>query len=790
MRPLIFFVIFFILAGEIVFAQQGVISQQNAISGLNDLLAQKKIAVDVIDTVDSSGQAGKFTRIISDEAQVATRIKRILGQRPNIYFDKGNGAFVGPGQATGAKIARADLVDNAGQAVKDHWKLQERLAGIVEEQAKLRAKARKINRIIIPELERQLAGTRNPIKRFSLNRQISKATAEAANSTAEASKLTAKIRESRNATKTLFNSVNKSGKALSKTERLWSWLKAKNAANNITGFFNPLRQLGISSIKTAPKLTAGLAVKRLLFVVGAAYDLVHIIAPYSNLFQETVGPNIVVTADYGGIKHEPIISTDDGNTHVFFNTLIEPNSQLNIRKVEAFREYWKQNEDLFDTVLSATGLFASDVYEYIADYGQKSGEDQFVITCNLKLYKYDNSRRQRTELVAEAGFPECLSGNNTNLEWTINKQIPPGSYQLILRAIFDPVIIVFSKDEIKARSNLFEDILSTDQVQSASEEKIRSELVSIGAQEEEIQRIIDRSREVQSDPLIWNILNFGMPAKTIPIEYNGEIESAKGEGYKVSDLSVYSKSTLTPKNQFNTDELNDIQIWFNFAYGVEGFWITVFPKNNPEEAFVVTFEDERMGPFPNGNPKFKKEQTIGASYVYDSDIDPENFQQFIEFISKEGRYEIGIQTAYYTEKGEQLLNEEYAATTPLIIGNPLPADDPVGGEITNGYVIFRIVNKEEIESTGINLGEYVAGLKIKRNGEEIASFNNTDEGKRIYLQEDYLIINNISKSNEQEIIYDIEWGKPGYKIGKGNFTVEINDSDLKEGHWTEGDTID
>ena len=129
--------------------------------------------------------------------------------------------------------------------------------------------------------------------------------------------------------------------------------------------------------------------------------------------------------------------------------------------------------------------------------------------------------------------------------------------------------------------------------------------------------------------------------------------------------------------------------------------------------------------------------------------------------------------------------------------------DPETGEeiITVGYVIFKIRNSQEVIDTGITMEVWVKGNTIlNASGEVLSSGTHAETSKKILLKKEsedyYVIINNISRSNEKEIRYDWEWApitdeeKEKYKLAKGGFTVEVDDAEVKEGIWKEGDTIE
>ncbi|GEM_PF-2703825 len=782
----VFLLVFFSL---LVSAQTGqiMISQADAISALNDALDQKKIAVEIIDTVDSAGNTGKFTRILADSPETAIRLVRNSGQRPNIYFDKAAGRFVGPGQATGSKILRSDFIDNGGRAVTDYWKLQDNAANMGQRRTALRTRIREINQKVIPDLQTELANTSriNP-KRISINNQIAKAEKEATKATTEAAEITQKIRQGRKAATSILEGT--AGQQLSRAQRAWNWLKAVKAGRGAGGA-GAAATVGGKGVKAA----LGKIVRSPLFIVGLSYDAIAISMPYWGAFTPTKGPEVGVSPDFGLGSGQAMVRTDDGKTHVFFNSVISPNSALNIMKIETFRENFDNavNEDPLAKYVQWIGLGGADVYNYIANLDLKSGEDHFILGCHLELYSFNRSTGQRGGLVAEDDMDNCRSGSRPNQEWVIEKELGSGSYQLILRAIFEPSIITVSKDEIRSREILFEDILSKKQAQKYSEEELREEFTKAKMTEEQISTMLERARDVQDDPFISDILNFGMPAKTSPMDFDSAtIEDAESENFKVKELSIHSKTTLEEKNQFNPNEINDIQVWFNFSYGVQGYLIQAFQKNNPENYLPLVSSDNWgwTGPFPNGDPQYIK-PIVGFAYVFDNETDPDSFSSFAGLLSEGGEFTVSLNTGFLDEAGTAKPRDQSAATADLTIGEggTEPEPDEV---ITTGYVIFKVSNKKEIEDAGVLLSDYVSGLSVKRNGDLTASFGNSDEAKRIYLQEDYLIINNVSKSNKKELRHEIEWAKTGYKTGKGGFTIEINDAEVKEGVWQEGGPID
>ncbi len=174
---------------------------------------------------------------------------------------------------------------------------------------------------------------------------------------------------------------------------------------------------------------------------------------------------------------------------------------------------------------------------------------------------------------------------------------------------------------------------------------------------------------------------------------------------------------------------------------------------------------------------------------------------FNKAFEEPGTYTIQLRV---TKGGTTVLSNILTVTidAPAPVPEPEPEPEPttntdldtaVDGEIlTLGYVIFRVTaQKDGIEAVGLTMEQWANALAVKtKNGRLLAKGAASKASEKILLKvegsEYYIVINNLSRSDKREIRYAIEWQPSGeladgYDAAVGGFTVEANDSEVKEG---------
>lgn len=672
-------------------------------------------------------------------------------------------------QAAKKALFETVTIANAGSFSKDISTLTKQMADTEARLAQIN-KELKVARAAETKLSKSVADI--PWYRPLQNRKLTKTYNDAKNSvkTLEAAKTA--LEDSRKAIRAAADAISaevKAGKTGILKRALFKFKNA-NVFKNVTSLEKNAGKVagkalakvsGKAVVKTSSKGIIKTIVTSPAFYIELGTSLGITILPHIYA-EEDVPPSVLVN------KEAPnMIQINDGKTKVFFQTEINPNSELSIGKVVKLRKYWEENQG-----------WAAQAAEWIGTGGAVEAGDawrawglredsEYLVGCDMELYKL-NSNNEREELVATANTFPCQIGRINGQVWTIHKELEPANYELVFYTHFDKGLIYYNQDAIKNSgiASYYTDLLQGVNV------------------DPEILKAIKEKQNITLDPLIAKIMAGGMPFSeriTLTPENTG-ISTTQANRFLIKNFEVFSSSTKTKKNSFKLSELNQIELRFDFLRRAENILITVNEKGSTEDPIPIVTDFFPISAWPNGNPYFIQQgmQYYVLNVLSDAKIaqgqNPSEgrFEEFKKAITKPGVFEVKLFILQDVDAEE---------ITPVAVEEITIKSDSIRPEtqevLTTGTLELLVGNKTQIESFGVSLENYVNSLRVKTVDGKIVASPTGDDGSRIYLKGDKIVIENITKSNIKEITYILEIAVPGREINRGSIIIGANAEEVK-----------